>query len=224
MNIVANLCAFISFLSIIAFVLGIIKPNIVKCKTRGKAALLTISVFLLSAIIGSSLMPEEQKSTNVKNQTTENGETNKEIISKEANQEPKEILSAIGKEIEIGHFVYTINGFKYAKTVGNDFVGETADGIFLLVDISVTNISNETRTLDGSLFSVTDKDGIKFEHSNSGLTALEMSGKKTLFLKECHPKIKTRGTLIFEVPSKGLYYIELLGSFWGTNSVKVPLK
>lgn len=223
MSIVANLCAVISFLSIIAFVLGIIKPSIIKCKTRGKVALFTISTFLLSAIIGSSLMPEEQKTVNVKDQMI-GTEASNITVSKEEKQEHKEIVSSIGKEIEVGHFVYTINGFKYIKTVGNEFAGETADGIYLLVDISVTNISNETRTLDGSLFSVTDKDGAKFEHSISGSTALEMSGKKTLFMKECHPKIKTRGTLIFEVPSKGLYYMELLGSFWGTTSVKVPLK
>lgn len=221
MKIIVNICALISLLSIIAFVLGIIKPSIIKCKTRGKVALLTISVFLLSAVIGSSFTPEEQKAMNVKNQTEK---TNKEEISKEEKQKPKEIISSIGKEIEVGNFVYIINGFRYTKTIGNDIVGETADGIFLLVELTVTNISNETRTLDGSLFSVTDKDGAKFEHSMSGSTALGMSGGKTLFLKEFHPKIKTKGTLVFEVPSKGLYYMELLGSFWGTSSVKVPLK
>ena len=100
---------------------------------------------------------------------------------------------------------------------------ETADGIYLLVDLSLKNIDNESHMLDNSFFSITDLDGNKYEYSTNGSTALEMSGGKTLFLKQCQPNIATRGILIFEVPQKDKYYLHLVGSFWGTKSVRVLL-
>ncbi|EXZ62253.1 hypothetical protein M107_3596, partial [Bacteroides fragilis str. 3725 D9(v)] len=36
--------------------------------------------------------------------------------------------------------------------------------------------------------------------------------------------VTTKGTLVYEVPMKGEYYLHLAGDFWGTNSVRVLLK
>ena len=112
----------------------------------------------------------------------------------------------------------------YKKSVGDSFNGSTADGIYLLVDLSIKNISDETRTLDGTSYYVTNKNGVKYEYSVDGATSLEMAGKNTIFLKECQPNITTTGVVIFEVPQKDEYYLHLAGDFWGRKSSKVLLK
>ena len=190
--------ALTALLSLGAFVIGMFSPKTVKCNSRGKVALVYIGSFFGLMFINSSL-----------------SEKTKDTPSQMTTQETP---------IQIGHFIYTINNVEFRKSVGNEFVSETADGIYMLVNLSIKNVSKETRTLDGSLFAVTDTDGIKYEYSVAASTALEMSGKKTLLMKECQPNITTKGILAFEVPQKGVFYLHLIGSFWGTETVRVLLK
>ena len=207
--------ALTALLSLGAFVIGMFSPKTVKCSSRGKVALVYIGSFFGLMFINSSLS-EKTKDTPSQMTTQEISMLTEEQVSQISEQ--KEVESSIGKPIQIGHFIYTINNVEFRKSVGNEFVGETADGIYMLVNLSIKNVSKETRTLDGSLFAVTDTDGI------AASTALEMSGKKTLLMKECQPNITTKGILAFEVPQKGVFYLHLIGSFWGTETVRVLLK
>ena len=213
--------ALTALLSLGAFVIGMFSPKTVKCNSRGKVALVYIGSFFGLMFINSSLS-EKTKDTPSQMTTQETPMLTEEQASQISEQ--KEVEPSIGKPIQIGHFIYTINNVEFRKSVGNEFVSETADGIYMLVNLSIKNVSKETRTLEGSLFAVTDTDGIKYEYSVAASTALEMSGKKTLLMKECQPNITTKGILAFEVPQKGVFYLHLIGSFWGTETVRVLLK
>ena len=169
--------ALTALLSLGAFVIGMFSPKTVKCNSRGKVALVYIGSFFGLMFINSSLS-EKTKNTPSQMTTQETPMLTEEQASQISEQ--KEVESSIGKPIQIGHFIYTINNVEFRKSVGNEFVGETADGIYMLVNLSIKNVSKETRTLDGSLFAVTDTDGIKYEYSVAASTTLEMSGKKTL--------------------------------------------
>jgi len=135
-----------------------------------------------------------------------------------------EQVGQVGKPIETGYFVYSVDGFEFRKSIGGSYYRQTADGVYLLVSLTLKNISKETRILDGSAFYVTDASGVKYENNTTATTALEMTDVKTLFLKQCQPNIPTKGVLAFEVPDKGAYYIHLAGNFWGGKSVKVLLQ
>lgn len=204
----------LALFAIIAFILGMIKPEwVLKFGLKPKrkiAAFIYLGLFVIALII----MPNSDSASKSNNDS--------EIAAQ--NPQTKELTSSIGKESEVGYYTYTVNRFEYKKTVGNEFTSETADGIYLLVYLSIKNTSSETHTLDGSSFYITDQNDVKFEYSVNGSTALEMSGLESLFLKECHPRIKTTGVLIFEVPEKGDYYLNLAGDFFGTNTVKILLK
>jgi hypothetical protein len=129
----------------------------------------------------------------------------------------------IGDQIEVGNFIYRVDGVKFRKQLGNNFINETADGVFLIVPISLQNISKESRTIDGSMFKLKDEQGAEYESSSRATTALQMSGEKTLFLKQCQPNIPTSGLLVFEVPSKGIYDLQLSGGFWSGKTAAVKL-
>ena len=206
-----------SLLSIIAFVVGMFNPKIVKCKSRGKVALLYISLFFaFTFLLPAASSPADSSITE--------SEYSNERASKTRDKNT-EIESSIGKPIKIGHFIYTINKVEFRKTVGDDMWGETADGIYMLIYLTIKNISDETRTLDESSFHVTDKEGMQYDYSIEGSSAYEIStDSKSVFLKQCHPNVTTKGTLVYEVPMKGEYYLHLAGDFWGTNSVRVLLK
>jgi hypothetical protein len=129
----------------------------------------------------------------------------------------------IGDELNIEHFTYRVNKMYYKKTIGNEFTKKTADGVFLIINLSLKNNDNEAHTIDNSLFKLTDQSGTQYESSNDGSIALQMSGQETLFLKQCNPKIQKQGLLIFEVPSEGQYDIHLTGGFWTGKTGVVKL-
>ncbi len=131
----------------------------------------------------------------------------------------------IGMDVPVGKFVYTVKSVKFAKRLGNSMTNQTADGVFLLVNMTIRNNDTETRTLDGSLFKIKDTGGTEYEHSSSGSTALMLSGGKPLFLKQCQPKIPTAGILVFEVPDQSSpYVLELSGGYWSRQHAQVALQ
>ena len=211
-----TICMLIFFLSFLAFVVGMFNPQNVKLKSRGKVALVYLGVCLVAVVIASSFNESETGNSVSQRERTS-------VSMEDADQE-QEAEGSIGKPVEVGHFIYTVQSVSFRKSIGDEWFGETADGVYLLVNLTIKNISGETRTLDGSLFSVTDRDGVKYESSVEATTALEMSGAKTLFLKKCQPNITTKGVLVFEVPQRDEYYLHLLGNFWGSSSVRVLLK
>lgn len=218
--------------SFIVFIAGMIKPNVVlgfmKSPNRVHVFLFSSAIGIVSIILMLIIAPTDLINSN----TPTNNNTNTvktQVESDKQNQESdnnknKEEETSIGKEVSVGHFSYTVNNINYRKNVGNDFIGETADGIYLIVNLSIKNISDETRTLDSSCFYLTDANGVKFEYAINASTALDLSGHQTLFLKDCQPRIKTNGILIFEVPDKDVYYLHLAGNFWGTKSARIILK
>jgi len=145
--------------------------------------------------------------------------------SGEPSNAPTVTSAKVGDQVTVGHFAYRVDQATFAKSVGNEYVKETADGVFLIVSLSIKNTSNETRTLDGALFKMLDSGGREFEHSIHGSTALEMSGQKTLFLKQCQPGIQTSGKLIFEVPNESdAYVLKVSGGFWSGDTADIVLR
>ena len=140
--------ALTALLSLGAFVIGMFSPKTVKCNSRGKVALVYIGSFFGLMFINSSLS-EKTKDTPSQMTTQETPMLTEEQASQISEQ--KEVEPSIGKPIQIGHFIYTINNVEFRKSVGNEFVSETADGIYMLVNLSIKNVSKETRTPDGSL-------------------------------------------------------------------------
>lgn len=137
--------------------------------------------------------------------------------------ESKPEQKKIGDFVEVGNFVYKVKNIAFTKHLGNEFIHETADGIYLIVWLSIKNISKESRIVDNALFKLTDNSGTEYEPSLNGITALEMSGGKTLFLKQCQPNITTSGFIVFEVPEKGIYNLLLSGGFFDSKKASVRL-
>lgn len=216
--------------SFIVFIAGMIKPNIVlrfmKSPNRVHVFLFSSAIGIVSIVLMLIITPSDLINSNTAtNSNTVQTQVENDKQSPESDENNnKEEETSIGKEVSVGHFSYIVNSINFRKSVGDEFIGETADGIYLIVNLSIKNTSDETRTLDSSCFYLTDANGVKFEYAIDASTALDLSGHKTLFLKDCQPRIKTNGVLIFEVPEKEVYYLHLAGNFWGTKSARIILK
>ena len=142
-------------------------------------------------------------------------------------QAPKETIPGkIGDTVTVGDFVYRVQEIAFVKSINSGPLKRTADGIFLAVRMTIKNTGRETRTLDHSMFKLTNSSGVEYEHSATGTWALETldADLPSLLLKQCQPGIKTKGSLVFEVPTKkDLYHLKVSGGAWSGRTGDIAL-
>jgi DNA-directed RNA polymerase subunit RPC12/RpoP len=124
------------------------------------------------------------------------------------------------KEKNVGNFSFDVEEYFYSKSVGKGFAKQTADGIYLVIKLSLTNITKKTEIIEDSMFKLIDSKNYQFETSIDGTNALLLSQTKTygVYDKDCHPGIPTTGFIVFEVP-KTAYYSLVLTSNWQTKTI-----
>lgn len=165
------------------------------------------ALVIVPMLIGASLLPTTASQPNAPTSPTVAEQT----------------VNSIGDAVTAGDFSYVVDEIAWKKEIGNEYTNSRADGIYLLVSLRVVNGSKETKLLDNSMFKLTAPNGAKYETSTNAITALEMSGLKSLFLKQCQPGIASSGILVFEVPSQGEYDLHLSSGFWNSRTAIVKL-
>lgn len=150
--------------------------------------------------------------------------TQNDSFEKELNNNQKIIKTySIGESVVVKNFEYFVIKQTYSKIVGENIFKSESDGIYLIVEMKVTNISNVQRKIHNYMFRLSTSENNFFEFSSKGLSSIAMSGIKHIdfFGKELNPKISTTINLIFEVPEHNNYFLNLCGGDydWAENNI-----
>lgn len=116
---------------------------------------------------------------------------------------------------------YRVTKAKTAKTIGDpETFGEKADGLFVIVNLELTNTKDETKTFLDSNAKLITSDGKIYETSDKAISL----GDDSLTLKDIQPDLTTRGKLAFEIPpSKVAGSVLVIEDLWGDGEIKVDL-
>ena len=109
----------------------------------------------------------------------------------------------IGTPVRDGKFQFTITSISHAKSVGDtaDGLGDTAQGEYTILHVTVTNISGQPQTLDDSSQYVYDASGRKYDVSTSADVDLNSaSGSDSVFFNDINPGNTVHGELAFDMP------------------------
>ena len=136
-----------------------------------------------------------------------------------AAQNGRDEIFKLNQDVPVGHFSYKASDFRYRESVGSSFYRETADGLYLIVDVLIKNIDRESKYAVAQSCFLTDEDGYKYEPNSDASIALSMQGYNTFSLSTINPGITSKGILVFEVPRKDDYYLFVPGGF-GSNKYK----
>jgi len=110
----------------------------------------------------------------------------------------------IGTPVRDGKFQFTVTSVSHAKSVGDtaDGLGDTAQGKYTILHVTVTNIGSQPQTLDDSSQYVYDASGRKYDVSTSADVDLNSaSGSDSVFLNEINPGNTVHGELAFDMPA-----------------------
>lgn len=105
----------------------------------------------------------------------------------------------IGDAARDGKFEFVVESVEPGvASVGDDFLQEKAQGQFVLVEISVTNIGEEAQTMFDSEQKIIDTQGRTFEANSSA--AISIEGNSDVWLTDVNPGNTATGTMVFDMP------------------------
>jgi hypothetical protein len=107
--------------------------------------------------------------------------------------------AGIGQPVRDGKFEFTVTSVEPGVArVGNEFLNKTAQGQFVLVHLTVTNIGDEAQYLFGDNQYAYDSAGRRFSADSEAGIYLEESAS---FINEINPGNTVEGIVVFDVPT-----------------------
>jgi len=196
----------VAALSLVAFVVGMFNPKTVKCSSRGKVVLIFIGIFLVSGLIGASLLEET------------NPVTNEEVIDSATHKEqekPKEIpilgkgsvytMAYANKDVQI-----TFADIKVNRIPNN--------GLNLVFTLRIKNNSNEKFFISNSGWKLLDSEKVEVEESGIYEPMFGDFAPGTFFFTIVEPNIGKEEKVGYSV-KKETYYLRIDGKI----IAKIPL-
>ena len=141
---------------------------------------------------------------------------NTNAASKEVTQ-PK--YYSIGDRVVVKDIAYTVNSAHTQSSVGSQNFGNTADGIFVIVDLTIENVGTESKDISSSFFKILDSNNRVFESDNEAWVYLD----DNILFKQIQPGLPTKGQAIFDVPKNTNVFLQVSGSIWDTETVVISL-
>lgn len=116
-----------------------------------------------------------------------------------AQEEPAEENPGIGTPVRDGDFEFTVNGVETGiAQVGSDMFGATAQGQFVLVSITITNIGNEAQSFFGDNATLVDTEGR--EHSADTSNSIYLDNADSIY-SEVNPGNTLETQVLFDIPA-----------------------
>jgi hypothetical protein len=101
----------------------------------------------------------------------------------------------LNEEIIMGNFKYVFKSVETRTSIGSSYVGNEANGIFLIIDLEVENIGNEADYISNEIY-VIDNQGREFSQDDGSWIFLD----DNFIFEELNPGLTKKGQLIFDVP------------------------
>lgn len=187
-----------------------------------------LAVIVAVAIINSLTGKKTDNTTSTSNNTQTTANTDKkEEVKKE---KPKEVIHKLGEDVVVGDMLYKVNPISTTDRVGNEFLGENAKGIYVLVPVEVKNNGKKETHVTSSYFKLKSGD-VEYEASSSGTLYAnnnENGASTGLLFEPLNPGLTMNGVLVFDVPqdvanAENLTLQVQTGAF-GTEKADIKLK
>lgn len=186
----------------------------------------TIAAIVLIAMAtggeeGSNTANEAEKLTEVSSDVKEE---EKETPKEEKKEEPKaEEVAGMGEVVRVGDVEFTVHGVSTSKQVGGTY-GTKAQGTFLLVDVTVTNVGNEAITTDSNFFQLLVGEKTYDADSSASLYA---NPDANFFFEQVNPDLSAKGSVVFDVSDAVIENPDLLlkvqTGFFGTETGTIKI-
>lgn len=133
-------------------------------------------------------------------------------------------VARVGDKMTLKGTTYQVTAATTADSIGDSYMREEATGVFVVVDIKLTNEKDEPATIMENNISLIGGNNKKFSTSNEAIFAL---GDDSILMKEIQPGLTVKGKLVYDVPPKAVKgaYLQVEDMFSNsTGDIKLGLK
>jgi len=127
------------------------------------------------------------------------------------------------ERFEHGDFAYTFHNVATKSEIGEhifgEFIGEYANGKFLVFDVTVENIAKETKNFwDDTIQLVDDQDRV-FDTDDSAWVFLD--DNEAFAYEQMQPNLAKRGKIVFDIPEGVNWKVRIAKNSFSSNYVYV---
>jgi len=118
-------------------------------------------------------------------------------------QAPEVKTYTLGEPVQASDLKWRITNFSTATQIGQNlmgtFMGEKADGVFIIVDVEVENTGKRAKYLTDTFLKLVDDQGREFLPNSMAAIYLKPEGSALVF-ETINPGIFMKGKIVFDVP------------------------
>ena len=118
------------------------------------------------------------------------------------------VYPKIGDKTDFGDFYCVVDNVQFLQSIGNYSVSVKADGIYLLIDLTITNYTNRPINLNSGMFEIRDMDYNTYRVAQNTLPYLNLMDRKSILYEEVSPKIPKRISFLYEVTIRIIILLE----------------
>lgn len=213
----------IILIAIAGLIVGLIDPTRIYCKSRKHVAIY-FGIPLVLCLITKSIVEKAERHKQAQKYV--------EQVFKEIMEDPEKAYSEYyGKSSQTteqtkpknkeADFSCAVRDFSFRKSFGDNQygLGSTADGIYLIIDISIKNLGDEPRRFPFNDFYVTDTNGVRYtfqdyttsQYRSETSSLTDWDFEKLNGTRMFQPNVPTRDCILFEVPKSGEYFLHFAG-------------
>ena len=216
---------FVFSFGILSFFFYLKKPE--KRKNSKYIVLAGVVLFIVGLIIPSPESPaEDSVAVAQEGASSESSADDPESqVSEEVAQVEVESFS-IGEEVTVGDVAYTVNSISSAQTLGGEYMNKTAQGMFLVVNVTVTNKGNESLDVSNAFFTLVD--GEK-QYDSDGVASLYANEDgQSFFVNSINPDLSLSSNVAFDVTQaiveSQTKQMQVQTGAWGTETGLINLQ
>ena len=139
---------------------------------------------------------------------------------------PVEPSFTIGQVVNVGDVEYTVNSLSTATTLGSEYFNQTANGVYLVVEVRVKNNGQKAMMIDTNLFSLVDGEIVYDSDGTASMYA--NTDESGFFLENLNPGLEKTGKVVFDVPQSiidsSTKQLKVTTGFFGTESALISLQ
>jgi hypothetical protein len=138
--------------------------------------------------------------------------------------EPQQIIEKnVGEDVELATLKIKINSVEEKKAITDSFGDSTSasdNSNFVVLDTTITNVTNEGFDFDSNGIKITDNQGRKFDPYDDTIGGI----KNYLEMRDLQPSISETGMMVFEIPNDAESYSMDIGKKDTKEIYRIRLK
>lgn len=130
----------------------------------------------------------------------------------------------MGQPLRVGDVEYVVNSRNVTDKVGDDFINRTANGVYLIVNVTVKNLGNESLSVNNNFFKLLKDDK---EYESDSAAGIYANKDSHFFLSKINPDSELTGNVVFDVTQELAndtnLKLQVQTGAWGTQKGLIDL-